>query len=332
VAVLNPEAGYLNLAAPDGTIRTIFPAGASVWSATWSPDGTYLLVVLSAWEPPQANDEPVVRPPELWRVEFDGGAAGEPHMIFRLDEAEATAYSAAGRLELTFGTWSPDARRVVFWAGASGSMRADGNAPFVIDVASGQVVRAADWALVNPRYHSWSPDSSTVAITVGGGRSAQANKWLNLVNLETGTVTTVVSMTAQIPGIVAWSPQGDQIAYAAVAAAQDGTAPGDDRCCPILFTNPAIANRRIYLVDVASSATRPLNDDPVFQDAPIWQAEGAVLEYVQWDAAGETLVLMQANPETGEAQPIEATRRPASAADTLVGYYGQSAWEEFFDR
>lgn len=343
-ALLDVEAGSLDLIGPDGETQSLFAAGKGVQSVAWSPDGSHLLIVRSDWQPPQdegaAEDEPAAgTPPEIWAVDLQEGAVSAPQPLFQPDAADLSSdllneLMVYGAGTVDFGKWSPSGDGVVFWMGtqASASLRADGLLPFVLDVTTGEAIRVADWALVNPDYHSWSPDGAMLAMTVGSGRSAQANKWLNLVDLESGTVSTVVSKTEQIPGIVAWSPQGDQIAYAAVEAEAPDAYENDDHCCPINFTNPAIVGRRIYLLDVASGETRRLNDDEAFQDAPIWREDGQVVEYVQWDAASETLVLMSADVETGEATALEETRQPAPAADTMVGYYGQSAWDELLDR
>lgn len=52
----------------------------------------------------------------------------------------------------------------------------DGLRPMVLDLERREAVAVAGWALLNERYHSWAPDSSGLAITVGAGRSAQVNK------------------------------------------------------------------------------------------------------------------------------------------------------------
>jgi len=172
--------------------------------------------------------------------------------------------------------------------------------------------------LLNPRYQSWAPDGSALVFTAGGGRSAQANKWLNLFDVTSGQVTTVVSETEQVPGIVAWSPQGDLIAYAAVPAAETGPGLADW----MVFENPAIAGRRVYLLDPATGRHWRLNNTETFQDAPTWSDDGAILYYVQRE--GDIMALLAADPATGQAQVVEGSRRPAPGA---VGYYGQSEWD-----
>jgi hypothetical protein len=59
----------------------------------------------------------------------------------------------------------------------SGSIEADGLPLYIFDTRAQQATLLADTALLNPRYHSWSPDGSTLAYIAGGYRSAQVNKW-----------------------------------------------------------------------------------------------------------------------------------------------------------
>lgn len=322
-AVVGEAAGSLALEGPRGDTSVVLPEGSTVGTVTWSPDGKLLLVERTNWLPSQDDQPRVSGPPEIWRVRITDGSAEPAALLLRPDAEEVEEQSLGGLAEIVFGRWAPDGRHIFLWIGPSGSIRADGNVPWVLDVATGDAVRPADWALVNPRYYSWAPDSSALALTVGGGRSAQVNKWLNIVALPSGEVTTAISKTQQIPGIVAWSPKGDAIAYAAVPAEKTGK----EHASWMVFENPAIAARRVYLLDPATGEYRRLNDIDGYQDAPVWSSDGEQLYYVQRDPETETLVLMVADPETGEAQPIEASRRPAPP-DMRVGYYGQAEWDD----
>ncbi|MDQ4077240.1 MAG: hypothetical protein M3220_13450, partial [Chloroflexota bacterium] len=197
-------------------------------------------------------------------------------------------------------------------------IQADGLPPVLLDIEQRESTPLGDKLLLNDDYYSWAPDSSQLAVTMGGYRSAQDNKWLNLVDLPSGAVTTVITETEQVPGVVTWSPTGELIAYAAVPAEARS---GEDNCCPITFANPAIAGRRIYLLDPASGASWRLNDADTFQDAPLWSEDGSILYYVQ--RAGDKMVLMAADPLTGQAAPVEGVEQPIPE---VVGFYGQADW------
>lgn len=327
-AIVDDAAGSLAMEGPDGATSVILPEGSTVGAVAWSPDGRLLLVERTNWLPPQDDQPQSSGPPEIWAVRIADGTAEPAKLLFRPDAEEVEEQALGGLAEVVFGRWAPDGRHIFLWIGASASIRADGNAPWVLDTTTGDAVRPADWAVVNPRYYSWAPDSSALAISAGAGRSAQVNKWLNIVDLESGEVTTVISDTEQVPGIVAWSPADDsatggEVAYAAVPAEKTGKA----YASLMTFENPAIAARRIYLLDPRTGEYYRLNDVEGYQDTPVWSSDGEQLYYVQRDPETETLVLMVADPETGEARPIEASRRPAPP-DTRVGYYGQAAWDD----
>lgn len=120
--------------------------------------------------------------------------------------------------------------------------------------------------------------------------------------------------------IVAWSPQGDWIAYAAVSASETSPEWAD----LMTFDKPAVAGRRIYLLNPATSAHRRLNESDSFQDVPVWSDDEATLYYVQRDDT--EVVLMAADPVTGQATPLEASRQPLP---DYIGYYGQGEWEQW---
>ncbi|NJN96875.1 MAG: hypothetical protein HC875_23630 [Anaerolineales bacterium] len=141
----------------------------------------------------------------------------------------------------------------------------------------------------------------------------------------TGQITTVISQSEQIPGTIAWSPKGDVIAYAAVPANQ--TSP--DWADWGVFDNPAIAARRIYLLDPATDKYRRLNEVESYQDAPVWSEDGSTLYYVQRN--GDMLEVMAADPATGQTETVPGRSQPVDAPDLmgpLVGYYGQFGREE----
>lgn len=320
IAALDTRVGSLDLRRQDGRIFAVFPPGSTAQTVSWSPDSRRLLVVQTHWLLPQPNVGVVATAPiQIWQVPVDADRPGQPALMFEPNSGQSSL-NGSGPSQIDFGAWSPNSRHALFWLGPlSASIQADGEPLFALDAETGKTTQLADIALLNRRYQSWSPDSSALAFTAGGYRSAQADKWLDLFDVATGAVTTVVSETEAIPGIIAWSPRGDWIAYAALAASDVGSGLADW----MSFDNPAILARRVYLLNPKTNEHHRLNQVEAFQDAPIWSDDGNVLYYVQRD--GGDLVLMTANPVTGQAQVIENSRRPAPAA---VGYYGQSSWDD----
>jgi Tol biopolymer transport system component len=135
----------------------------------------------------------------------------------------------------------------------------------------------------------------------------------------TGKSTTVISQTEQIPGIVDWSPNGDSIAYAAVPARETG----EEWMDLMTFDNPAIAGRRIYLLDPATGESRRLNEAGAFQDGPLWSNDGTILYYGQYK--DDQLVLMATDPATSQTETVPNAAIPLPE---FIGYYGQ--WQQDF--
>ncbi|MFZ4660470.1 MAG: TolB family protein, partial [Caldilineaceae bacterium] len=259
-------------------------------------------------------------PPQIWQVTVTADPVAPPSLVFEAPDV-LPVYGELGPSDILPGDWSPDGQRLLFWVGPlnASSAAADGVPLYLFDTITQQATLLADTALLNPHYHSWSPDGSALAYTAGGYWSAQVNKWLKLWDSKTSQITTVVSVTQQTPGIVAWSPRGDWIAYAAVPANETNAELADWGS----FDNPAIAGRRIYLLNPDTGETQRLNNADALQDAPIWSEDGATLYYVQRD--GAEVVLMAADPATSQATPIEASRQPLP---DYIGYYGQGEWDQ----
>lgn len=338
-AIVDETAGSLELIWQSQSYP-VFPAGSGVRNITWSPDSRRLLVVRPYY---QVDDQQggyiaSTQPLEIWQVRLEAQSVMSPTLLFQASQAD---FERDGSQQAVFGHWSPNSRYVIMWLGIlSASFLADGLSPLVLDTETGQVYPVAvdssagpaslelsreNTALNNPRYQSWAPDSSKLAITAGGYRSAQVNKWLNLFDVASGQVTTVISKSEQIPGAVAWSPRGDLIAYAAVPAEQTN----EEQADWMVFENPAIAARRIYLLDPTTGQYHRLNQVESYQDAPVWHKDGSRLYYVERN--GDELRLMVADPATGQAEPVPGVSQPLELNDPMrpaVGYYGQFGREE----
>jgi dipeptidyl aminopeptidase/acylaminoacyl peptidase len=290
------------------------------------------LAVRTNWvfKEPRGSGVDHTGPIEIWRVDVPPTQSSARHLcknstpqisrlaecLFESADLTETAAAGAGAEQIVLGHWSPTSREVLFWLGPLGvSIGTDGLAPYALDITSGQATRLAEVALLNTRYHSWAPDGSALAMTVGGYRSAMVDKWLIQYNVATQRITTPVSATEQIPGIVAWSPRGDWVAYAAVPAEETGPELADW----MSWDSPAIAGRRIYLLDPATGEHYRLDGGDAFQDAPLWSDDGAVLYYAE--RQGDELVLMAAELATGRSEPVPGARQPLPE---VAGYYGQS--------
>lgn len=318
-AILDRNAGSLDVMGPQGGPTPLFPPGSTVGTASWSPDGKRLVVVLGNW-PEKAPDALAKGVPEIWLASVQGETIGVPVLLYRPQEA-AGATSASPQ-QILLGSWAPDGQRLLFWQGMlSASIVADGLPLWSLEVPGGQAMRLSQAALVNPAYQSWAPDGSALAFTDGGYRSAQVGKWLARYDVSSGQVTALVPQDEQVPGALAWSPLGDRIAYAAVAADQTGP----DLADGMSWDNSAILARRIYLLDVQSGAYQLLNQLDAYQDAPRWSADGKTLYYVQM--GGSQAQIMAADPASGKAEALAGCRSPLP---DIAGYYGQVDWSSLY--
>ncbi len=326
-AILDRYAGSLDVIGPQGEPTTLFPPGSTAGAASWSPDGKQLVVVLRNW-PEKAPDAAASDPrkrgstgvPEIWLASVQGETIATPVLLYRPQQAAGASPDSPEQILL--GSWSPDSQRLLFWQGMlSASIQADGLPLWSLEVPGGQATRLSQAALVNPAYQSWAPDGRALAFTDGGYRSAQVGKWLARYDAASGQVSTLVPQDKQVPGALAWSPLGNRIAYAAVAAGQTGPNLAD----LMSWDNRAILARRIYLLDVQSGDYQRLNQVEAYQDAPRWSPDGKTLYYVQMD--GNQAQIMVADPASGKADALADCRAPLP--DT-AGYYGQVDWSSLY--
>lgn len=232
-------------------------------------------------------------------------------------------YQPGGTAEwMELGSWSPDSRFLTFWQGPQGaSIQADGLPLWVLDTQTGEARMLAETALVNPRYQSWSPDGTALVFTNGGHRSLAFGKWMTLVQVEENQFVEQALPKTLVPGMLSWSPDGSQIAVAAVEAAQTNPPYANQ----MGWDNPAVAARRIYLVDPTSGKNRLIQPSGEYQDAPRWSEDGLRLTYVQKE--GSLARLVSINIVTGEIGVIPG----CEISIPEVTYYGQVDWSELYN-
>ncbi|MCL5997125.1 MAG: hypothetical protein M1546_13870 [Chloroflexi bacterium] len=295
---------------PDGTERmTLVPSEipgygeGEVDQVTWSADGAWLLYRWNRTLPSVYQG--------LWKVSADGQTC-----------LELYAYTTPDKGDIMLAGWSPTGSQVYFWQGdiKSASLMADGvplysvpaDAPISADNPPQRF--GSEATLIYPDFFAPAPPASSlgrrdgIALVVGAGRSTWAEK-----HLELGAVALTSPEVAAISP--AWSPDGEQMAYAAMPdRGVDGNGGPDD---------PYELRQRHLWVLNTSGEPQPhqLTDDPAYRDErPLWSAGGSHVLFARVSAEGTSSLWLV--PATGgAAQRVVDELTPAPGTVWLLRPY-----------
>lgn len=199
------------------------PGYGSVDGAAASPDGKSIIYSLSGG----------ISEPSIWKVNADGRNA---QLLFEL----------AGRV--SFFSWSPDGKQIVFLGDGWMVMDADGS-------NLRQLGYLGTPACLQPPI--WSPDSRWLALVVSNSPESDCRDWsqeafrdinILIIDPETGESRPILpdGNTGNLDP--AWSPDGSQIAFVSI---RSGTT-------------------EIWVVDVYGNNLRQLTDASRFVRFPFW--------------------------------------------------------------
>jgi Tol biopolymer transport system component len=172
------------------TLLAQYPS-PNIESGAISPDGQEVVY---------SFQRDIFSPGELWMMDADGANS---HLLFTSGTA------------ITDISWSPDGKKIVF-AGEEGLQLIDSDGSN-LRTLSRKAVPNGDFRPV------WSPDSRTIAVTVG--EMANAGDWytddfnganIYLVNVTTGEERLLLNDGSSGNIDPAWSPDGSQIAFASI--------------------------------------------------------------------------------------------------------------------
>jgi Tol biopolymer transport system component len=243
----------------------------------WSPDGEWLVYTEQVTIIPQGLegscdcDEYTV----LYRARADGATGAQ--QIYRSDVNVELA---------TWDGWSPDGSYFIFSIRPSTS---DGISrpwgPIIAAAMDGSAVIQSDASIPRQEQseNTASPDKSYLAITQGHSLASWNDKSVSIFDPSVGHTTRLSpsSLAAISP---AWSPSGERIAFAA--------APDSPQYQTFAAAGPALAQRRIWVMNRDGSGSRQLTDDARYRDEdPLWSADGTHILFERVDLQAETPLL-----------------------------------------
>jgi dipeptidyl aminopeptidase/acylaminoacyl peptidase len=214
----------------------------------------------------------------------------------------------------------------------SASILADGVPLLAIPAQGGAQQELAKTVLAYPDFVVPSPGKTDqLATIVGGYRSIWTNKALHLLSTTGKDVRlTPPEVSASAPD---WSPDGQNLAYAAMPDQSDPGPAGVD-------LPPDKMPYRLFVADAqGKQPPRQITDDPAYRDErPRWSLDGNQLLFVRVDARGRASVWLV--PVTGGApcwvvdgltQEPGATTYYGDWQRTVFPYYGHMKWDALLD-
>jgi Tol biopolymer transport system component len=272
----------------------------SISGPVWNPDGSALAISVIQQGP---AGKPEFRTGHLWRVNIDGTQAQE---IFTPSEqpsgASAIGWSCGGRCILALVDES-----------FSASIAADG-LPLISVRADGGPERAlAPHVLTHADFMSVPARRPQVMIVRGIGRETWTEKQLVLADPVTGQSQPLTDTKSAI-GSVAWSPNGDWIAY--VSGPDIGHVGGGDPA------KRGLSGRRIWIMNPDTRQSRQLTADVSYRDEyPIWSADSQHIVFIRMDQQDKASVWSVAIDGGTLRRIVDEIDAPS-----WFGYYGHIGW------
>ncbi|MCX7681119.1 MAG: DPP IV N-terminal domain-containing protein [Anaerolineae bacterium] len=237
-----------------------------------------------------------------------------------LDRASLTLYTAMDMASIPrLAGWSVDGRWLLAWIGPASAMAEADGLPLCLIPATGGAPRCLEQKML--LYADWLSQSPSgqLALIAGGGRETWVNKRLAVVDPDSLAVHWLVDNVEQAPIQPAFSPNGKYLVYSAgpMTPAEAAYARRD----------VALAQRRIWVIEIPSGQRRQLTNDDRFRDeCPLWSSDGGHILFVRLGEAGASLWLMESNGNNLRQVVSELTPKPDP-----TGEYGYVNWRALWD-
>jgi Tol biopolymer transport system component len=237
-----------------------------------------------------------------------------------LDGESLPLYARSNMTQIPHLTgWSADAHWLLAWTGPASALAEADGLPLCLIPAMGGTPRCLEQKmLLHADWLSWSP-SGQLAFVVGGGRETWVNKGLAVMDPVSLVVQRLVDHTEQAPIQPAFSPDGEHLVYSA----------GPPTPVEMAYArrDAALAQRRIWVMEVSSGRRRRLTNDDRFRDeCPSWSSDGEDILFVRFGEERASLWLMGSDGSNLRQVVAELTPRPDPMAE-----YGYVDWQALWD-
>ncbi|MBI5028926.1 MAG: PD40 domain-containing protein [Chloroflexi bacterium] len=272
----------------------------------WSPDGNWI-----AYEWSVQNASESISSSSLWKISADGK-----------NRIELFTNSSSNQNTLILTGWTSQAKSVLFWQKQppSGPMNADthlyrilanpGSRVEATRLSDAPTLPFADFAAPAPM-GTQHGISETVAFVIGAGQGTWSNKRIDLAGRLSSQEYAAISP--------AWSPDGSQLAFAALPERRELNEP----------TLPELVQRHIWIVGAdATAVPRMLTNNLSYRDEhPVWSMDGRHILFARIDGRGRASLWLISLENGGARQIIDEL----TPAPDPIGTYGYIDWHELFD-